>query len=105
MAYFPAQHLGKYVRCLIVRDRFRTGNCVDLSFMSITCQGFPFPERLEDLRTIPALLMCGIQYFEALIDDQLLPTSRYIAEMEEGGFRDVRTVELTPIHVVVYGKK
>lgn len=66
---------------------------------------FPFPERPEDLRTIPALLMCGIQYFEALIDDQLLPSSRYIAEMEEAGLRDIRTVELTPIHVVVYGKK
>ncbi len=66
---------------------------------------FPFPEKLEDLRTIPALLMCGIQYFEALIDDQLLPMSRYVAEMEEAGFRDLRTVELTPIHGVVYGKK
>jgi ubiquinone/menaquinone biosynthesis C-methylase UbiE len=66
---------------------------------------FPFPERLEDMRSVPAQLMCGIQYFEALIDDQLLPTSRYVSELEEAGFRDVRTLEVTPIHVVVYGSK
>ncbi|MFQ5838552.1 MAG: class I SAM-dependent methyltransferase [Thermoplasmata archaeon] len=66
---------------------------------------FPFPEKLEDLRTVPAQLMCGIQYFEALIDDQLLPTSRYVTELEEAGFQDVKTMEVTPIHVVVYGRK
>ncbi len=66
---------------------------------------FPFPENQEDLRSVPAQLMCGIQYFEALIDDQLLPMSRYVAELDSAGFREVRTVDITPTHGVVYGQK
>lgn len=66
---------------------------------------FPFPERREDLRTVPGQLMSGIQYFEALIDDQLLPTSRYVAELEEAGFREVRAMDVTPIHAVISGRK
>lgn len=66
---------------------------------------FPFPEKLEEMRTIPGQLMCGIQYFEALIDDQLLPTSRYVDELGEAGFRDIKTLEVAPVQVVVYGRK
>ncbi len=65
----------------------------------------PFPERLEDMRTVPAQLMCGIQYFEALIDDQLLPVSRYVNELKEAGFGGIQTLDITPAHVVVYGRK
>ena len=34
---------------------------------------FPFPETTEELRSVRARIMAGIQYFEATIDDQLLP--------------------------------
>ncbi len=65
----------------------------------------PFPEKPEDLRTIPGQLMCGIQYFEALIDDQLLPVSHYVKELKEAGFEDIETLDVTPIHAIVYGRK
>ena len=39
---------------------------------------FPFPESTEDCRTVPARIMCGIQFFEATIDDQLLPVKAYL---------------------------
>ncbi len=66
---------------------------------------FPFPEKLEALRTIPAQVMCGIQYFEALIDDQLLPASHYAKELGAAGFRDIETLDVSPIHAIVYGRK
>ncbi|NIN63590.1 MAG: methyltransferase domain-containing protein [Anaerolineae bacterium] len=66
---------------------------------------FPFPEELEEMRSVPAQVMCGIQYFEALIDDQLLPASHYVSELEAGGFRDIETLTVSPIHAIVYGRK
>ncbi len=66
---------------------------------------FPFPEREEDTRSVPGRLMCGVQAFEAHIDCQLLPTSRYIELLSDAGFRDVGAIELTPVHVVVHGTK
>src|SRR5690606_28374767 len=38
---------------------------------------FPFPETDEGLRSVPGRIMGGIQFFEAQIDDQLLPRSAY----------------------------
>jgi ubiquinone/menaquinone biosynthesis C-methylase UbiE len=66
---------------------------------------FPFPESLEACRTLPAQIMCGIQFFEAHIGCQLLPTSRFVELLDKAGFRDVGVVEVTPVHVVVHGTK
>lgn len=65
---------------------------------------FPFPEREEDCRTVPGRLMCGIQFFEAHIGCQLLPTSRFVTLLTDAGFRDVGVVEVNPTHVVVHGR-
>ncbi|HEX9697299.1 MAG TPA: class I SAM-dependent methyltransferase [Actinomycetota bacterium] len=66
---------------------------------------FPFPEREQDLRTVPGRLMCGVQAFEAHIGCQLLPTSRFVELLEGAGFRDVGSIDVTPTHVVIHGTK
>jgi SAM-dependent methyltransferase len=66
---------------------------------------FPFPESHEGLRTPPARVMGGIQFFEAQIDDQLLPTSAYVELLGRHGFADVASFDLSPVHVVVHGRK
>jgi len=66
---------------------------------------FPFPEREEDTRTIPGRLMSGVQFFEAHIGCQLLPTSRFLELLGGAGFQDIGTIDVTPTHVVVHGTK
>ncbi len=66
---------------------------------------FPFPDSTEGCRTVPARVMCGIQFFEALIDDQLLPTQAYVDLLGKHGFRNVGAFDLTPVHAVTYGQK
>ena len=66
---------------------------------------FPFPEHEEDCRTVPGRLMCGVQFFEAHIGCQLLPTSRFVHLLERAGFREVGVIDVTPVHVVVHGTK
>jgi hypothetical protein len=66
---------------------------------------FPFPETTEELRTVPARIMAGIQHFEATIDDQMLPIKAYVELLNRHGFRNVGTVELTPVHALTYGQK
>lgn len=66
---------------------------------------FPFPARTEDCRTVPARVMCGIQFFEAMIDDQLLPTAAFEGLLAAHGFRDVGSFDLTPVHAVTYGTR
>lgn len=66
---------------------------------------FPYPEKSEGLRNLPARVMSGIQYFEAMIDDQLLSTREFIDLLEQVGFKNIETVELTPVHVVILGYK
>ena len=66
---------------------------------------FPFPESDEDCRTVPARIMSGIQFFEATIDDQLLPVKAYVELLNRNGFRNVDSVELTPVHALTYGQK
>ncbi len=66
---------------------------------------FPFPEHEEDCRTVPGRLMCGVQFFEAHIGCQLLPTSRFVDLLERAGFREVGVIDVTPVHVVVHGTK
>ncbi|GMR01989.1 MAG: class I SAM-dependent methyltransferase [Acidimicrobiia bacterium] len=66
---------------------------------------FPFPDDSKGLRTVPGRVMSGIQYFEALINDQLLPIKYYLELLTRHGFRDVGVVEMTPVHAITYGTK
>ena len=66
---------------------------------------FPFPEHEEDCRTVPGRLMCGVQFFEAHIGCQLLPTARFVDLLQRAGFREVGVIDVTPVHVVVHGTK
>lgn len=65
---------------------------------------FPFPDTAEGLRTVPGRIMSGIQFFEAQIDDQLLPRRAYDELLTRHGFRDIGSVELTPMHAITYGR-
>ena len=66
---------------------------------------FPFPDSTQACRTVPARIMCGIQFFEALIGDQLLPTQAYVDLLGKHGYRNVGAFDLTPVHAVTYGQK
>ena len=65
----------------------------------------PFPESDEECRTVPARIMSGIQFFEAQIDDQLLPTQAYVDLLTKHGYRNVASFDMTPVHVVIHGQK
>ena len=66
---------------------------------------FPFPDSIEGTRTVPARIMSGIQFFEALIDDQLLPTQAFVDLLDKHGFRSVGAFDRTPVHAVTYGQR
>jgi SAM-dependent methyltransferase len=66
---------------------------------------FPFPASAEGVRTIPGRIMSGIQFFEALIDDQLLSVDYYMELLGRHRFVDTGVVELTPVHAITYGRK
>ncbi|MBI4260266.1 MAG: methyltransferase domain-containing protein [Actinobacteria bacterium] len=66
---------------------------------------FPFPDTDQALRTVPGRIMAGIQFFEAQIDDQLLPVATYLDLLDRHGFRNVGSFELTPIHAVTHGQR
>jgi ubiquinone/menaquinone biosynthesis C-methylase UbiE len=66
---------------------------------------FPFPEGHEGLRTVPARVMTGIQYFEAQIDDQLVSTETFVKLLKDHEFSDVDSFIVTPVHNVIYGTK
>ena len=66
---------------------------------------FPFPDTIEGVRTPPARVMSGIQFFEALIDDQLLPTQAYVDLLNKHGFKNVAAFDMTPVHAVTHGQK
>lgn len=66
---------------------------------------FPFPETDEGLRTLPGRIMSGIQFFEAQIDDQLLPRSYYDGLLRRHGFTDLGSATLTPMHAITWGRR
>ena len=66
---------------------------------------FPFPDTDGGLRTVPGRIMTGIQFFEAQIDDQLLPRAAYDDLLTRHGFTDIGWVQLTPMHAVTYGRR
>lgn len=66
---------------------------------------FPFPENEDECRSVPGRLMCGVQFFEAHIGCQLLPTTRFVELLDGAGFADVGVIPVTPMHVVVHGTR
>lgn len=66
---------------------------------------FPFPSSDEGLRSVPGRIMCGIQFFEAQIDDQLLPREAYDRLLTAHGFDELGSFVLSPVHAVTYGRK
>lgn len=66
---------------------------------------FPFPDTDDGLRSVPGRIMSGIQFFEAQIDDQLLPRSAYDRLLERHGFTDIGSFSITPMHAVTYGRR
>ena len=65
----------------------------------------PFPATTEECRTVPARVMCGIQFWEAQIDDQLLPMRDYVDLLGDNGFGEIDSFDITPVHAVVHGRK
>ncbi|MGH8888677.1 MAG: class I SAM-dependent methyltransferase [Acidothermaceae bacterium] len=65
---------------------------------------FPFPDSLDALRSVPGRVMSGIQFFEAQIDDQLLPRAVYDDLLARHGFVEIGHVDLTPVHAITYGR-
>jgi SAM-dependent methyltransferase len=65
---------------------------------------FPFPDTTDGLRSTPGRIMSGIQYFEAQIDDQLLPRHAYDELLARHGFTDLGSAELTPMHALTWGR-
>jgi len=66
---------------------------------------FPFPDTDEGLRSVPGRIMSGIQFFEAQIDDQLLPRAAYDDLLNRHGFTDIGSTQLTPMHALTYGRR
>ena len=66
---------------------------------------FPFPPSTGETRTVPTQLMCGIQFFEALLGAQLLATQAFVDLLDHHGFRDVGYLDLTSGHTLTYGRK
>ncbi|MGI8791636.1 MAG: class I SAM-dependent methyltransferase [Acidimicrobiales bacterium] len=68
---------------------------------------FPFPsdDDTDALRTPAGRVMSGIQFFESLIDDQLLPTASFVALLESAGFEAVSSFDLSPVHAVTHGRR
>jgi SAM-dependent methyltransferase len=66
---------------------------------------FPFPDTDEALRSVPGRIMSGIQFFEAQIDDQLLPRAAYDDLLARHGFTEPGSLHLTPMHALTYGRR
>lgn len=64
----------------------------------------PFPDDTEGLRTLAGRVMTGIQYWEAQIDDQLLPRHVYDDLLARHGFGDIGSFQINPTHAVTYGR-
>ncbi|MGI8574663.1 MAG: class I SAM-dependent methyltransferase [Egibacteraceae bacterium] len=64
----------------------------------------PFPDTIDGLRSVPGRIMSGIQFWEAQIDDQLLPRAHYDDLLARHGFTDIGSFTLTPLHAVTYGR-
>jgi ubiquinone/menaquinone biosynthesis C-methylase UbiE len=65
---------------------------------------FPFPETADGLSSVPGRVMAGIQFFEAQIDDQLLPRAAYDELLSRHGFTELGHFDVSPVHAVTYGR-
>ena len=66
---------------------------------------FPFPATTAECRTVPARVLCGIQYFEALIGDQLMPTQAFVDLLNRHSYTNVNSFDVNPVHAISYGQK
>jgi SAM-dependent methyltransferase len=66
---------------------------------------FPFPDTDEGLPSVPGRIMGGIQFFEAQIDDQLLPRAYYDGLLTRHQFTDLGSASLTPMHALTWGRR
>ena len=66
---------------------------------------FPFPDTDAGLRSVPGRVMGAVQFFEAQIDDQLLPRSAYDDLLTRHGFTDLGSAQLTPMHALTWGRR
>jgi SAM-dependent methyltransferase len=66
---------------------------------------FPFPDTVAGLRSVPGQVMCGVQFFEAQIDDQLLPRASYDELLARHGFTAIGHADLTPVHALTFGRR
>jgi SAM-dependent methyltransferase len=66
---------------------------------------FPYPETDEGLTSVPGRIMSGIQFFEAQIDDQLLPRQAYVDLLDRHGFTELGGADLAPVHALTWGRK
>ena len=66
---------------------------------------FAFPTTAEGIRAVPGRIMSGIQFFEALIDDQLLSVDHYLALFDRHGFAETGVVEINPLHAITWARK
>jgi hypothetical protein len=57
------------------------------------------------LRSVPGRIMGGIQFFEAQIDDQLLPRAYYDGLLTRHQFTDLGSASLTPMHALTWGRR
>jgi SAM-dependent methyltransferase len=80
-----------------VRDALEPGGWFVIS-------DFPFPDDDAGLRSAPGRVMSGIQFFEAQIDDQLVPRRVYDDLLARHGFRDIGSASLTPMHALTFGR-
>jgi SAM-dependent methyltransferase len=66
---------------------------------------FPFPDTDEGLRSVPGRVMGAIQFFEAQIDDQLLPRATYDELLARHGFTDPGSAVITPMHALTWARR
>jgi SAM-dependent methyltransferase len=66
---------------------------------------FPFPDTDQGLRSVPGRVMGAIQFFEAQIDDQLLPRAAYDDLLGRHGFGELGSASLTPMHAITWGRR
>jgi SAM-dependent methyltransferase len=66
---------------------------------------FPFPDTDQGLRSVPGRIMGAIQFFEAQIDDQLLPRSTYDQLLTRHGFTGLGSATITPMHAITWGRR
>ncbi|HKO85883.1 MAG TPA: class I SAM-dependent methyltransferase, partial [Actinomycetota bacterium] len=66
---------------------------------------FPLPDTEAGLRSVPGRVMGAIQFFEAQIDDQLLPRAWYDDLLARHGFTDLGSASLTPMHALTWGRR